>query len=104
WLDDHRLAKAVGGNVVVWPEAMRARSACRHRRLDHQPVALEAPPRLLEVGIAASFDSQRRHGRNAAVGELGKIGLVAVPAEQRWRIEHSPMLRLGAVEHRKPAR
>ncbi len=84
---------AFGGKIVIRAEPVRAHGARRDRRLDHQPLAPEAPPRFLQVGIAAGFDGKRRHGRNAALGELGKIGLVAVPAQQRGRVDQRPVAR-----------
>ena len=90
--------------IVIRLQAMRARRAGRHWRLDHEPLAVETPSRFLDIRIATRLYGKRRHGGDTGISKLGEIGLVAVPPQERGRIYHRPSLGFGAVEQRQPAR
>ena len=102
-LDDRRAAAGFGRQRIVGADPERARCARRDGRLDDQPFGVEPPPRLLEVLVAALLDGDRRNGRHARIGELGKVGFVAVPAQQRRRVDDRQTRRFGMVEEREPA-
>ena len=103
-LNDERTASAVGRQIVIGTEPMRAGGARGNRWLHNEPIAVELTASLFKIGVAAGFDSHCRDAWNSALGEFDKIGLVPVPAKQGRRIDHRPAIGLGSIEQFEPAR
>ncbi len=91
-----------GGDRVIAAEAIGVVRRRRNERLDDEIVA-ERGARFGECGIIERFDSARGDRGDAGGGEFGKIGFVAVPAQQGGWVEHERRARLfHAIEQRPP--
>src|SRR4051794_16022545 len=85
-------------------QPVRAGRTGGYRRLDDEPIRIEPAAGFLEIGVAASFNGEGRHGWDAAIRKLREICLVAAPPQKRWWIDHRPAFRLSTGEERQPPR